>query len=60
MLIARLLVGIPPGHRRFSFSPKSRLNSTSRVLGGINVSPEIVHTTSFGGDVMPSVPGDLV
>ena len=27
------------------------------VLEGI--SPEIVHTASFGGDVKPSVPGDL-
>ena len=24
------------------------------------VSPEIVHTASFGGDVKPLVPGDLV
>ena len=40
--------------RRFSCST---LKMSRCVLEG--VSPEIVHTASFGEDVKPSVPGDL-
>jgi len=43
------------------FSPRSLLSSTQKVSRcGLKMFPPEVYTASFGGDVKPSVPGELV